>query len=121
MTFPVVRVLGASPRPGQFVFNAPRPLPGAEQWIGPFVCGEHYAAVDFTLPAVDRALEEMSALRAVVLRYVTVEECRERVLRHAEAVGAPPLAATDDQIVRTALALWQRDDEIARVRAMLEE
>lgn len=114
MTFPLVRVLGASPRPGLTIFNAPRPLPGAEQWTGPFVCGEHYSVVDLTLPGADRVLEEMAALKAVVLRYVSVEECRAKVVE-ARGTVSTHLTATEEQVIRTAMTLWYRLCETVEV------
>ena len=109
--FPVVRVLGESPRPNSVVFNAPRPLPGCESWTGPFVCGEHYSIVDLSMPETGRVLADVAALRGVVLRYVTEDECIERVVQHAAARGVGPERLVQSGVVETALKLWRRDDE----------
>lgn len=113
--FPVLRVIGTSPYPGEVVFNAPRPLPGSSQWEGEFVCGCFYATVDLTLPETGEVLKSLQELHAWVLRYVSEEDCyavvREHWLQSARTSYVTRLADDPRTVKTTALALWARQEE----------
>lgn len=109
ITFPSRFALIPHPRPGRCVFNAPRPLPGAEMWEGEPIEGTHYCTVDLTIPEAAKVLQEVADLGAVCLAYVSEEACVSRVYAESKRSGRQVNAyVSHDRIVRDGLSLLNR-------------
>lgn len=75
------------PLPAHWVIcNAPRPLVGHDAWIGPFVSGIYYAAIDPETLEAARRLESNRRDDACELVYVTDAEMREAIRQRYAAV-----------------------------------
>ena len=64
---------------GWLVFNAPRPIYGHREWIGDFITGVFYVAVDPDAPEATHYIMRNGQLDAKLLHYVTQKEWDERV------------------------------------------
>lgn len=94
------------------VFNAPRPIYGHAEWIGDFITGVFFTAVDPDAEEADHFIERNRQLDAKQIAYITKAEWDRRVDAYGQKMVEEhniDLADFDRRDVEFSYQGWLRD------------
>lgn len=80
------------------IFNAPRPIYGTRIWQGKFVEGIFYAAIDPADREAAQFIQVNACLKAVLLRYITMQTIRDWAQELANRKGYILEDCTDGEL-----------------------